>query len=495
MSENKKEETMEVSAPKVRVSEKIKRSFQGRKFRAGAYTTLISIVTVIIVLMGNLFLGKFNLKVDLTANAIFSLTDETKKYVKTIKDDITLYYLVEPDNEIDYYVKLAKEYDALSSHIKLEFKNPTVYPKFASEYTQDKISQNSVIVVNQTNGRSKYLDSAKLVKMQFDNQTYQQYPVGIDFEGQVTSAIQYVTNENLPKFYYTKGHKETENLTILKELMEKQNISLEALETVKEKTIPQDCKGLILLAPQTDYTMDEVTMIKDYLAAGGTAMVFVDYYTNGCPNYCEILNYYGVSVVEGVVIEDDHNHMMGQYPQSIIPNVSSSAEILSGYQGEGAFVAAGCSVGIKKADTMKESITYTPFLTTSDKAYSKTNIQADTLSKEDGDIDGPFDIGAVVTENYNGVTTKLIVLGCPQLIDDSTLGVDSFANYSLTTALAANMAGEQLQAVSVPVKYFEGGQLTLTNSQKYFWLYITIIILPVAVLAIGVVVVVRRRKK
>ena len=506
MSEMKKEELetkpveqetaeeMEPKKPKVKMSERIKKSFQGRKFRAGAYTTAVSIVTIVIILIVNLFVGKFNLKVDLSSNAMFSLTSATKDYLKTLKDDITLYYLVEPDNEIDYYVQLAEKYEAASSHIKLEYKNPTVYPKFASQYTEEDISQNSIIVVDEANGRSKYLDGSKLVKMEFDQQSYQQYPTGIDFEGQVTSALQYVTNEDLPKFYYTKGHQENEQLSVFKELMEKQNVTLEALETVKADKVPEDCRALILLAPQTDYTEDEAKIVKDYLTGGGTAMVFVDYNTNSCPNYSKLLAYYGVSVVDGIVIEDDHEHMIGRYPQSIIPDVSAGAEVLNGYNSKDGFVAAGCSSAIKKADTTRDTITYQPFMTTSKAAYSKTDLQAQTITKEDGDIDGPFDLGAVVTENYNQVTTKLIVMGTSQMIQDAALGVSSYGNYSMMAALIGNMQGEQ-QSISIPVKYFEGGRLTLTNAQKYFWLYTTIIILPVCIMAVGIFVVLRRRKR
>jgi len=490
-----KEELLEKVEPKAKLSARIKKSFQGRKFRAGAYSTLVSIITITIVLIINLFVSKFNLKADLSRNAIYSLSNATEEYVKTIKDDITLYYLVEPDKEVDYYQKLAQKYDSLSSHIKLEYKNPVIYPKFASQYTKDEISQNSLIVVDETNGRSKYLDSSKLVKMEFNQQTFQQYPVGLDFEGQVTSALQYVTNENLPKFYYVKGHKELENISILKELMEKQNIALESLETLKIEKVPEDCKGLILLAPQTDYTEAEAKMLKDYLAGGGTAIVFADYYTKECKNYCDLLEYYGVSVVGGAVIEGDYQNMMGQYPQSIIPNVSSQAEEITGYKEKDGYIIAGCSAGLRKLENARTTISYQPFLTTSGKAYSKKDASAEKIEKEAGDIDGPFDIGAVVTENYNGVTTKLIVLGCPQMIDDNLLGTDSFGNYNLMAALTNGMLGEQQQTVSVPVKYFEGGQLTLTNSQKYFWLYLVIFILPVGILTAGIVVVVKRRKK
>lgn len=218
--------------PKIKLGAKIKESFHNRKFRSGAYTTAVSLIVVVIVLVVNIFLSKFDLKVDLSSNALFTLTDATKDYVATIEDDITIYYLVQAGNEYDYYVNLAEKYDALSDRITLEYKDPVLYPKFASAYTDAKVTENSVVVVNNTNGRSKYIDYSDMKETQVDYNTYTQYDSAIDFEGQVTSALQYVTNEELPVFYQVTGHDETEVGTSFSDLLTKQNVDVQTLSLI-----------------------------------------------------------------------------------------------------------------------------------------------------------------------------------------------------------------------------------------------------------------------
>lgn len=483
------------ATPKIKLGAKIKESFHNRKFRSGAYTTVISTVVIVIVLVVNIFLSKFDLKLDLSTNALFTLTDATKDYVATIDDDITIYYLVQAGNEYDYYVNLAEKYDALSDHITLEYKDPVLYPKFASDYTDATVTENSVIVVNNTNGRYKYIDYSDMKETQVDYSTYSQYDSGIDFEGQVTSALQYVTNEELPVFYQVTGHGETEVGTSFSDLLTKQNVDVQTLATTKSESVPEDCQVLLINAPKTDYTEEEITMIKDYLVNGGKALIFTDYYTNDCPNFTSLLNYYGIEIVDGYIMEGDYDHMAYQYAPYVIPDVDTSVDLLANYSSTGSFLVSPFSVGIKALDTVRSSITMQSFLTTSDQSYSKVNLQSDTISKEDGDVDGPFDLGVAITETYNGVETNLVVMGCPMIADDSILSSASYANYDLISSIVNYVSDSEVEAVSVPIKSLQASSLTLTSSQQNFWFYTAFIIIPVIVLVLGGVVVVRRRKK
>lgn len=485
----------EEKAPKVTLGAKIKESFHNRKFKNGAYATTVSVIVVVIVLIVNIFLSKLDWKVDLSSTQLFTLTNATKEYVKGLTDDITIYYLVQAGDEYDYYVNLAEKYDSLSDHITLEYKDPVLYPKFASDYTDADVNENSVIVVNHTNGRYKYIDCNDLRQTQMDQSTYQTYVSAIDFEGQVTSALQYVTTEDLPVFYQVTGHGETELGTACSDLLTKQNVDLQSLTTMKTEKIPEDCKVLIVNAPKNDYSEQEVNMIKDYLVNGGKAIFFTDYYTNDCPNFVSLLNYYGVEIVDGYVMEGDYDHMAFQYPPYVIPDVNTDAALLANFTNTSSFVVSPFSVGIKALDTVRSSITMESLLTTSDKSYSKQDVETKTFSKVDGDIDGPFDIAMAIKETYNGVETNLIVLGCPVLPDDSVLTNASYADYDLLATIVNAVSGTDSQAISVAAKPLSFSQLSLTSSQQNFWFYMVLIVIPVCIMITGGVIVARRRRK
>ena len=56
--------------------------------------------------------------------------------------------------------------------------------------------------------------------------------------------------------------------------------------------------------------------------------------------------------------------------------------------------------GIQKTDDVRDTVTIDSILTTSDQAYSKTNMQSSQIEKEDDDVNGPFDLGVAITENW-----------------------------------------------------------------------------------------------
>lgn len=219
----------------------IKASFTGRKFRSGAYVSIISTVVIALVLLVNLIITEFDLKIDLSSQGLYTLTKETKEYIKNMEDDVTIYYLIEAGNEAPMFQKIAEKFDSLSTKISLEQKDPIQYPTFAAEYVDDEVQLNSFLVVNNRTKQAKYVDYNEMLVQQFSQQTFGYHTVGIDVEGQLISAIQFVTNPDLPVIYYTVGHEEYEIGQLYKETMDKMNISIQALQTLTVDKIPEDC--------------------------------------------------------------------------------------------------------------------------------------------------------------------------------------------------------------------------------------------------------------
>lgn len=490
--ENSTEE-VEEQEPKLSFARKIQNSFRSRKFKNGAYATTISIVVVAIVLFVNIFVSKFNWKVDLSTNSLFSISKTTKEFIKGLDEDITMYYLVQSGGENVYFSELAKKYDALSSHITLEYKDPNLYPKFSKQYTDEQVMENSVIVVNNSNNRSKYVSYSDMVQRTY-SQMGQSSVSGIDFEGKVTAAIQYVTNEDTPVYYQVTGHGETEAGSAFTGMLDKLSIELKTLTTAKETSIPSDCKVLIINGPYQDYSEDEVTMIKDYLIAGGKVIFLVDSDISQCKNLLSLMEYYGVGIVDGIVVEGDYDYMIQHNPNYIIPDVNTEAEILSEYEKPDNFLFLTSNVGIKKLDTVRSTIKYENILTTSDKAYSKTNLKSNTIEKEVGDIEGPFALAASISETYDNVKTSILVLN-RSLAADSILEQSAFADYDLVAYLMNQFSDSKVEALAIPVKTYDSSSLTFNGTQLHLFMAFAIVIFPVLILVFGIVVVVRRGKK
>ena len=471
-----------------------KNSFQSRKFKSGAYATTMSVIVVAIVLVINVLVSQFGWKLDVSKNSMFTLSKTTKDVLKDLQDDITIYYLVQPGNEYKYFQNLAEKYDNTSSRVTLEYKDPVVYPKFSAQYTDERVSENSVIVVDNKTNRSKYIDGSKMLSISY-NQMGQSTPTGIDFEGKVTAAIQYVTTEDCPKFYQVVGHGEKEAGKIFTDLLEKVSIELESLTLAKETKIPEDCKVLIISAPQQDFSTEETEVIREYLTAGGKAMVFVDDKTSACTNFSkDILGYYGVELMEGFALESDFDHMISQSPYNVVPELNKECELMTDYEETDNLLIAPFCVAMKEADTVRSLIHFEPIMTSTNASYIKKNLDSEHLDKEEGDYEGPLNLGIYITETYNGTKTELTVLNVNSF-GESVLSVNSFANYNLLSFIARQFSDSKVETLAIPPKQFDTTTLTITSSQQIFWRVFSVVLIPVCILAIGGFVVVRRRKK
>lgn len=471
----------------------IKNSFSSRKFLGGAYATILSIVVIVVLLLLNLIVTDLDLKVDVTSDDLYSLTEDTKEYIQGIEDDITIYYLAQTGSEDDTLRRIVEEYENYSSKITVEYKDPVMYPKFASQYTEESVTADSVIVVNHTNGRSKYVDVADMYEYEVDYSTYQSYLTGIDVEGEIGAALSYVTTEDLPLMYMVQGHGESSISTTLASSIAKVNVSTDTLTTLTEETIPEDCSFLFINAPQTDYSEAEVAMIKDYLAEGGDAIIFVDYMVEGLPNFNSLLRYYGIEFAEGIVLEGNSGYYMGQYVNNLVPDINTH-EITTELTTKGTAVVVPAAKGIQILEDKRATIEITPLLTTSDLAYSKVDMNSENVEFEEGDINGPFYLGVDITETYNEVETNLIVYGSAYIIEESMLTYSSIGNLNLIISTIQSIASME-SSIAIPSKSVIQEYLTLTAAQANFWGAIVVILLPVSILILGGLVCLRRRKK
>lgn len=472
---------------------KIKETFKSIKFKGGAYTTAVSLVVIVIILLVNIIVTELGIQIDVTSDNLYTLTDTTKDYVKSIDDEVTLYYLVEAGNEDQQTKEVVDEYKSLGGNIKVEYKDPVLNPQFSKNYVDDDISQNSVIVVNQTSGKAKYVDYSSMYLTEVDYNTMQQSVTGIDVEGKITSAIQYVTAENLPIMYIVEGHGEMETSTILTDSMDKENITAKTFNTLTSEKVPEDCSLLLVKAPSTDYTDKEVDIIKEYLQNGGDAIFLLDNVSKTLPNMNRLLEYYGITTVDGMVVETDPNHYMGQYMNNLVPNIENHG-ITSNLTKDQKAVVIPIGTGIELLDTARSTIETEYLLRTSESAFSKTNAESTSVNKEEGDIDGPFTLGMVLSENYNDVETKIVVLGSPLVIEDSLLSYQSVGNLELFLG-SINYVVDREESLAINSRSYGLEQLYLTGSQVYFWAAVVVIVIPAATLIAGGIIVYKRRKK
>ncbi len=248
----------------------------------------------------------------MSATKLYSITSNTKVVVNALEEDVTIYWVVQSGEEDDVIENLLGKYESLSDHIQVVKKNPDVYPTFTQQYTNETVSNNSLIV--ECGDRFRYVPYEDIYVSEMDVYTYS-YDTSFDGEGAITSAIDYVVNEELPKLYFLEGHGEGELPSGFTEQIEKENMEKDTLSLLTVDDIPEDADCLVIYAPTTDISVEERDMLAEYTQNGGKLLVMAGpSKEEDLTNLYTLLEEYGVEPVDGIVVEQDRDHYAIGYP-------------------------------------------------------------------------------------------------------------------------------------------------------------------------------------
>ena len=459
----------------------------------GAYSTGSIALAVAVVVVINIVLGEMPTSwtsLDVTSQKLYSLTDQTKEFVEGMKEDVTIYVIASESSQDETLRQTLQRYDELSDHIDVEYVDPNVNPRFYMQYT-DSISMNSLIVVSDR--RNKVIDYSSIYESSFDYSTYTSTTTGYDGEGQITSALDYVLSDSMPKVYMTEGHGEYTLSSSFTNAMKKENVDYETINLMDYDNIPEDAACLIINAAGSDFSADDKDKVIDYLDMGGNVVFVVGLTEGDTPNLDAITDYMGLSIAEGLVVEQDKENYY-RNPYYLLPNQSYSTYTSGLYNQY--YIFAPYVHGIIIENEEAEGITYNTFLSTSDKAFSKVGeINVQNFDKEEGDIDGPFGVGVSAVRKLDDETSAtLIVYGCDQLFTDEANSMVSGANQVLFTNTVSSFVDHEV-SVSIPAKSYEISYLTVPQSKAVLVGLMTVIVVPVGCLAAGFVIWFRRRKR
>lgn len=464
-------------------------SVSAKKIRRGVFNSSFVVIGLAIVVAVNVFANELPEKaksVDLTSQNLYTLTDDSVNLVKDLKQDVTLYVLSSEKSADDTVARTLSNYEDASSHIKVEYIDPAVSPNFYASYTDTAPSDGSIIVVS--GNTSKVVSSSDLYQYDIDYSTYTQTKSAYDGEGQLTSAISYVTSEDLPKVYTITGHGETALDDTFKSALEKMNISVEDLTLLQEEAIPEDAAAVIINGPTSDFSADDATKISTYLAGGGKLIVTTAYNkTEDTPNFDGILSAYDIQVTNGLVMDSDSSHYY-QYPFYLLPDVASATQTskVSNY------VFMPYAQALTNAGVHTDTITWTDLLTTSDNAYVKTDISnITTFEKKSGDQSGKFTLAANVTDSKSGA--DITVVASVLAFSNDADSIVSGQNLALFKGIASTFASSD-SAVSIDAKPYTYTTLSVNQSVAIMSETLLVMVLPVALIVIGIVIWYRRRR-
>ena len=475
---------------------KFSSSANGKVFRNGLYSTAILAAAIVLAVLINLLVGAIPKKYtefDLSAAKMYTLGDSSRQLMQSLDQDVTVYYLCETGSEDAIITKLLDHYADESGHFHWEQKDPALYPTFAAQYGAENASTGSLIVVSGEN--SEVLNAAELYEYDYsDYYTTGSYSVTFGGENKLTAAIYRITSGEELHAYYTTNHGEQRLTDTLTDALEGQNLSVSPLDLLTD-TIPDDCDLLIIHDPQQDVAsagglVDEMSALRAYLKNGGHLMLTTDSYYS-TPNLDALMAEFGLTRTAGLVVEGDSGHYLNGYPYYLLPDYATDTEsgTLDGID-TSRRVLLQMAQGITITET--EGIASEALLVSTESSYSKAaGYEMTTAEQEDGDPDGPFALAAYASNNSTGA--EVIWVNCGNM-DNEAVYQTVPGNVTFLQGCAASLAGQEGTTL-VESKALEAAPITISGHTAAVLGLVFVLILPAAVLAVGAVVVLLRRRK
>lgn len=468
-----------------------KQALTTRTAKVGGYSVLLSLIVLAILVAVNVLFSVLPSKYtqfDISAAQLYSLTSDTKVVATNLDKDVTIYWITQAGKESTVLDKLLDRYQDLSDHITVVKKDPDTYPTFAQQYTDETVVNNSLVV--ECGDKNRYISYDDIYKV--DTTSY--YTTGsvsqsFDGEGQITSAIDYVVSDELPKIYLLSGHGEGAlSDTFSDELTRSNYETVSDFSLLNVDEIPEDCDTLLINAPTSDISKEELTMLRSYVQGGGKLMVLSGpQKSTALTNLDSLLVDYDVTITEGVVVDTDRDHYAFTAPYVLMPDIESS-DITDPLTEASSHVIVPIAQGL----TVGSGSGATALLTTSDDAVSKAAGYAmTTYDKEDGDTDGPFTLAVSIEDSAAG--GKIVWVSTDYLLDDMYNSYSSGANLDFVMNSLSWMIGEN-DAVSIRAKSLNNSYLTISSSSATVLKVVMMGVIPACFLLLGIDELLRRRR-
>lgn len=469
--------------------DKIKKLFQSNDSKRGSYTLAMTSIVIAIVIVFNMIVNLIpenKRQFDISSTNIYEISSKSKKIINNVDHDVTFYVLAEKSNTDKRIKTFINKYASLSDKIHIKWIDPVLHPSALTKYGTE---ENNIVISCKKTNRTTTVSFDDILVSSASYYSTSSSASSFDGDGQLTSALNYVTSNKEYKAYYTSGHGESSLSSEVTSLLTKSRISTSDLLLMTATSIPDDCDLLIIDGATSDFTKDEVKLLSSYLKKGGKVVTLLAQTNKSMKNLYGLLKDYGLTVENGYIADTERSYQGNYY--YLIPNLSVSGDMASGISSSSVMMIN--SKGMTQSTPVRDSISTDAFMTTSSNGYAVT---------EKKQSQGTYVLGATSTESVKVKNSKgkkvtkesrLTVYGSNMLIDEQiTSSFSSLENLTLfTNSVTASL--DNADNVSISPKSLEVSYNTIAHPGPFSILVVFVI--PVGLIVGGFIVWFRRRRR
>ncbi|MBQ8959666.1 MAG: GldG family protein [Ruminococcus sp.] len=538
MSKKEINENIQAEAPAA--EEKKPKNLKKLKFGSMSVAVLVLVIAIVVVLnlMVNIMSKRYPMKVDLTPDKRYELTDETVQVLKDLDKDVEItvtstretfssmatyfqqmyasYYGMNVELPYDMIPEILDKYAMYAEQgqgsVSVRYadinKDPDIVSRFSKSYNGE-ITDGYMIV--SSGDRVKVLTNDDVIGMIKPNQSSSQNAVTMSFAGEsvITSAIMSVVDSNPVsvavaktmngQLFYQQSY---ENIVVsVEEFLEKNGYDCEDIDIASDDLSVDKYDMIVVAVPASDFTVDVIEKLSDFLYNGGKYqknMLYIpNLYATDLPNIEEFLADWSIQVEDSFINDDQMIQVpvstLGTYTYAPMVNIAD-ADTVGQLPNESLPIAAPGARPITLLSKNNESVTKA-ILTSGEASFLM-----DLTGENDQPIDtGSFNVAALsykeTQDGMSSLRSSVLVIGSSFMVDNSLLANNNtYNNASVFMNMVNSMTGKD-GGVVIADKALQQSTIAPTTSQAKVIKIMVIYVLPALVALAGIIVLLRRRNK
>jgi len=494
----------------------LKEGLTRKAFLYSSNLLMIVVLVVGILVLINYIFSKYHHRFDFTEAKLHSLSDQSVTVLKNLKNEVRIKsFFLEGNYQKNTMQNLMDNYTYHTSKIKHEFIDPDKNPGLVKRY---EVTEDGTSIFESGDKESRITSTS---------------------EEDITNAIIKISREKKKTVYFLEGHGEgsIEDLedggySQAKTELEKLAYDVKKLSLALPDTFPEDVDLLVIPGPEKDLFPDELETIRKYLHKGGRVYLMVDPQT--APELREFLVEFGIQLENDVIVDTVSRLMGGDYFMPLVSEYEYHT-ITSKFRYATFFPFAR---SVDKSEETPEGINTTVIAKTSQNSWSERQLEEQQVTfDEEKDKAGPIPLAVVATIEYKADKEeeplaeieetepseaesaeksdeqtfpeedkkeqpgesetempkpegRLAVFGDSDFVSNRYYYTSGNGNFFLNTSAWLT---EEADLISIQPKTASPKTIQLTPSQGRMIFFVSLIILPLAVLVTGITIWARRR--
>src|ERR1043166_5555170 len=257
------------------------------RIRIGLNVLVQIVLILFLAAMANSLAFKHYSRWDFSRDQKYTLSDQTKRFLDTLKGKMRITVFFSPNTPITADVlNLLIEYQyAGKGKIDIEHIDPERNLSRAKELLDKyKVVTDESLLVLDYEGRNKTVKASEMADLDQSGMALGEGPHVAAFKGEqaITSAMIDLVEGKKKILGYVTGHKEpaltegTSPITVLKTFIENENIKFQELNLLDLDAIPADVKAVMIAGPQYDFSDREMKLLRDFWDKQGRILLLLD---------------------------------------------------------------------------------------------------------------------------------------------------------------------------------------------------------------------------